>query len=139
MAGASPCIGASVDPTCACPTFPHKSSRPGPPNVLNEFWAPGVPSQDFMTADERTSGEAVGVLVRSGAHEVDLFRRLSRPCYFPANSHRVLRGAWFAEKGGEWVPLKVGGWRWGSRRACMGGWICGGWVGAGAVTGAHAK
>ncbi len=50
---------------------------------------------------------ARAALVRSGAHEVDLRRRLMRPCYWPAACHRVLRGAWFAEKGGEWVPLKV--------------------------------
>lgn len=48
------------------------------------------------------------VQVRSGAFEVDLRCRQLRPCYWPASRHRVLRGTWFAEKGGEWVPLKVG-------------------------------
>lgn len=58
--------------------------------------------------DEGTGvGEAVGVAVRSGVHEVELRKRLLRPCYFPANCHRVLRGSWFAEKGSEWVPLRV--------------------------------
>lgn len=47
------------------------------------------------------------MLVRSGAFEVCLRSRLLRPCYWPAARHRVLRGTWFAEKSGEWVPLKV--------------------------------
>ena len=47
------------------------------------------------------------MLVRSGAFEVDLAARQLRPCYWPAARHRVLRGTWFAEKGGEWVPLKA--------------------------------
>ncbi|KAL4854538.1 Phospholipase SGR2 [Chlorella vulgaris] len=50
--------------------------------------------------------EEAGVLVRSGAYEVDLACRQLKPCYWPASRHRVLRGTWFVEKGGEWVPLK---------------------------------
>ncbi len=56
------------------------------------------------------------MLVRSGAYEVDLPRRQLRPCYWPASRHRCLRGTWFVEKGGEWVPLKVNG-----RDACGSG------------------
>ena len=52
------------------------------------------------------TGEEVGVLVRSGTYEVDLRKRQVRPCYWPSSRHRVLRGTWFAEKGGEWVPLR---------------------------------
>lgn len=62
----------------------------------------------------RTSSAAAddepAVLVRSGAFEVCLRSRLLRPCYWPAARHRVLRGTWFVEKGGEWVPLKVRSW-----------------------------
>jgi hypothetical protein len=53
------------------------------------------------------AGEEAGVGVRSGAFEVDLPRRQLRPSYWPGTCHRVLRGTWFAEKGGEWVPLKA--------------------------------
>lgn len=59
------------------------------------------------------------MLVRSGAYEVDLPRRQLRPCYWPASRHRCLRGTWFAEKGGEWVPLKVCGVDGGA--GCQGG------------------
>lgn len=58
---------------------------------------------DFMISN---AGEAPGVPVRSGIHEVDLEKRLLQPCYWPANRHRVMRATWFAEKSGEWVPLK---------------------------------
>ena len=58
---------------------------------------------DYMVPD---TGEEVGVLVRSGTYEVDLRKRQVRPCYWPSSRHRVLRGTWFAEKGGEWVPLR---------------------------------
>eukprot|EP00887_Chlorella_sp_A99_P003527 scaffold7.g3527.t1 len=50
--------------------------------------------------------EELGVLVQGGHYEVDLRRRLLKPCYWPDACHRVLRGTWFADKGGEWVPLK---------------------------------
>lgn len=65
------------------------------------------------------------MLVRSGAYEVDLPRRQLRPCYWPASRHRCLRGTWFVEKGGEWVPLKVcvcgggGGWPVLQQRPCQ--------------------
>lgn len=64
----------------------------------------------FPDADEEP-----GVLVRSGAFEVCLRSRQLRPCYWPAARHRVLRGTWFAEKGGEWMPLKVGACRAGDQ------------------------
>lgn len=69
-----------------------------------------LPQDFFASGDDGNGGggEAVGVGVRGGVHEVDLRRRVMRPCYWPSNSHRVLRGTWFAEKGSDWVPLKVG-------------------------------
>ena len=49
----------------------------------------------------------VGLLVRSGHHEVDLLKRRMKPCYWPASQHRILRATWFMEKGSDWVPLRV--------------------------------
>ena len=53
-------------------------------------------------------GEAAGEAVRGGLHEVDLPRRRMRCVYWPEHAHRIARGAWFVEKGADWVPLKVG-------------------------------
>lgn len=45
-------------------------------------------------AGGRGEEEAPGVLVRGGAHEVDLATRLLKPCYWPEGCHRVLRATW---------------------------------------------
>eukprot|EP00889_Picochlorum_renovo_P003739 jgi/Picre1/30769/NNA_006129.t1 len=38
--------------------------------------------------------------------EVDLKRRMMQPCYWPGARHRVLRGTWFVEKQGDYVPVR---------------------------------
>lgn len=60
--------------------------------------------QDYVLGN-RT--DAVGVLVRAGLHEVDLFKRRMRPCYNPGTIHRAIRGTWFVDKGTGYAPMKV--------------------------------
>ncbi|KAL5550907.1 hypothetical protein UlMin_001083 [Ulmus minor] len=51
--------------------------------------------------------ERVGVPVKGGLHEVDLMRRHCFPVYWDGENRRVLRGHWFARKGGlDWLPLR---------------------------------
>ncbi|KAM7477268.1 hypothetical protein LguiB_024511 [Lonicera macranthoides] len=51
--------------------------------------------------------ERVGVPVKGGLYEVDLVRRHSFPVYWSGENRRVLRGHWFARKGGlDWLPLR---------------------------------
>ncbi|GJS03522.1 phospholipase SGR2-like protein isoform X1 [Tanacetum coccineum] len=56
-------------------------------------------------ADEE---ERVGVPVKGGLYEVDLVRRHCFPVYWDGDNRRVLRGHWFARKGGslDWLPLR---------------------------------
>ncbi|KAL3653210.1 hypothetical protein CASFOL_002891 [Castilleja foliolosa] len=51
--------------------------------------------------------ERVGVPVKGGLYEVDLARRHCFPVYWNGENRRVLRGHWFARKGGlDWLPLR---------------------------------
>ncbi|KAI7750810.1 hypothetical protein M8C21_019716, partial [Ambrosia artemisiifolia] len=51
--------------------------------------------------------ERVGVPVKGGLYEVDLVRRHCFPVYWDGDNRRVLRGHWFARKGGlDWLPLR---------------------------------
>ncbi|WCJ19112.1 Phospholipase SGR2 [Euphorbia peplus] len=51
--------------------------------------------------------ERVGVPVKGGLYEVDLVRRHCFPVYWNGENRRVLRGHWFARKGGlDWLPLR---------------------------------
>ncbi|PVH36158.1 hypothetical protein PAHAL_6G009500 [Panicum hallii] len=51
--------------------------------------------------------ERVGVPVKGGLYEVDLLRRHCFPVYWNGENRRVLRGHWFARKGGlDWLPLR---------------------------------
>ncbi|XP_065870375.1 phospholipase SGR2-like isoform X2 [Euphorbia lathyris] len=51
--------------------------------------------------------ERVGVPVKGGLFEVDLVRRHCFPVYWNGENRRVLRGHWFARKGGlDWLPLR---------------------------------
>jgi hypothetical protein len=51
--------------------------------------------------------ERVGVPVKGGLYEVDLMRRHCFPVYWNGENRRVLRGHWFARKGGlDWIPLR---------------------------------
>ncbi|KAL0854612.1 hypothetical protein Bca101_059764 [Brassica carinata] len=50
--------------------------------------------------------ERVGVPVKGGLYEVDLVRRHCFPVYWNGDNRRVLRGYWFARKGGlDWLPI----------------------------------
>ncbi|EOA39604.1 hypothetical protein CARUB_v10008231mg [Capsella rubella] len=50
--------------------------------------------------------ERVGVPVKGGLYEVDLVRRHCFPVYWNGDNRRVLRGHWFARKGGlDWLPM----------------------------------
>lgn len=43
--------------------------------------------------------------LRSGLWEVDLLKRVCRPCYWSAPGPiRVVRSTWFCCKSGEWLP-----------------------------------
>nr|XP_009625727.1 phospholipase SGR2 isoform X1 [Nicotiana tomentosiformis]XP_009625729.1 phospholipase SGR2 isoform X1 [Nicotiana tomentosiformis]XP_018633305.1 phospholipase SGR2 isoform X1 [Nicotiana tomentosiformis]XP_033517288.1 phospholipase SGR2 isoform X1 [Nicotiana tomentosiformis]XP_033517289.1 phospholipase SGR2 isoform X1 [Nicotiana tomentosiformis] len=51
--------------------------------------------------------ERVGVPVKGGLYEVDLVKRHCFPVYWTGENRRVLRGHWFARKGGlDWLPLR---------------------------------
>lgn len=51
--------------------------------------------------------ERVGVPVKGGLYEVDLAWRHCFPVYWYGENRRVLRGHWFARKGGlDWLPLR---------------------------------
>ncbi|KAI4320231.1 hypothetical protein MLD38_033734 [Melastoma candidum] len=59
-------------------------------------------SELFVVEDER-----VGVPVKGGLYEVDLVRRHCFPVYWNGENRRVLRGHWFARKGGlDWLPMR---------------------------------
>ncbi|KAJ8759326.1 hypothetical protein K2173_006846 [Erythroxylum novogranatense] len=60
------------------------------------------PSQLYEEEEER-----VGVPVKGGLYEVDLVRRHCFPVYWHGENRRVLRGHWFARKGGlDWLPVR---------------------------------
>ncbi|KAG0486263.1 hypothetical protein HPP92_008358 [Vanilla planifolia] len=51
--------------------------------------------------------DRVGVPVKGGLYEVDLTRRHCFPVYWNGENRRVLRGHWFARKGGtDWLPVR---------------------------------
>ncbi|KAI5668916.1 hypothetical protein M9H77_18769 [Catharanthus roseus] len=60
-------------------------------------------SAQFYAIEE----ERVGVPVKGGLYEVDLVKRHCFPVYWSGENRRVLRGHWFARKGGlDWLPLR---------------------------------
>ena len=70
--------------------------------------AAGVPAGDWGAhfVDGGGSGScAGGVVVRSGAWEVDIDGRRMAACYAPLPPSRVRRGTWFLEVGSTWSPL----------------------------------
>ncbi|XP_062192123.1 phospholipase SGR2-like [Phragmites australis] len=72
------------------------------------------PKGSLVKSDDSDSGdlykveeERVGVPVKGGLYEVDLMRRHCFPVYWNGENRRVLRGHWFALKGGlDWIPLR---------------------------------
>ncbi|XP_027094564.1 phospholipase SGR2-like isoform X2 [Coffea arabica] len=64
-------------------------------------------SQQLKESSLETEEERVGVPVKGGLYEVDLVKRHCFPVYWSGENHRVLRGHWFARKGGlDWLPLR---------------------------------
>ncbi|XP_057789652.1 phospholipase SGR2-like isoform X2 [Salvia miltiorrhiza] len=64
----------------------------------------GIPQSYQLYA---TDEERVGVPVKGGLYEVDLVRRHCFPVYWNGDNRRVLRGHWFARRGGlDWLPLR---------------------------------
>uniref|UniRef100_A0A5B7B4E9 Putative phospholipase SGR2 isoform X2 n=1 Tax=Davidia involucrata TaxID=16924 RepID=A0A5B7B4E9_DAVIN len=62
-----------------------------------------APSAELYAIEE----ERVGVPVKGGLYEVDLVKRHCFPVYWNGENRRVLRGHWFARKGGlDWLPLR---------------------------------
>lgn len=97
---------------------PSKGSVDGP---VDGDTPPGSPSKglqqhgsaswmDFIGSPTKEmasqKNDNVGVLVRGRMFEVDLKRRMMQPCYWPGSRHRVLRGTWFVEKQGDYVPVR---------------------------------
>ncbi|KAL6856925.1 hypothetical protein ACP4OV_018307 [Aristida adscensionis] len=67
-----------------------------------------VKSDDLDSSDlYKVEEDRVGVPVKGGLYEVDLMRRHCFPVYWNGENRRVLRGHWFARKGGlDWIPLR---------------------------------
>ncbi|KAI5057564.1 hypothetical protein GOP47_0027579, partial [Adiantum capillus-veneris] len=64
-------------------------------------------SKHLNDANLYESDEIIGVSVKGGLYEVDLYRRRCFPVYWTGDHRRVLRGHWFAQKGGlDWLPLR---------------------------------
>ncbi|XP_062107910.1 phospholipase SGR2 isoform X2 [Humulus lupulus] len=81
--------------------------RPSSSNKLNKqvniLSLEGGPSTKLYEVEE----ERVGIPVKGGLYEVDLEKRYSFPVYWSGENRRVLRGHWFARKGGlDWLPLR---------------------------------
>ncbi|KAL7124629.1 hypothetical protein ABFS83_14G061800 [Erythranthe nasuta] len=77
------------------PSITSKSSK--------QFSSVGPESYELFTTEE----ERVGVPVKGGLYEVDLVNRHCFPVYWNGENRRVLRGHWFARKGGlDWLPLR---------------------------------
>lgn len=78
----------------------------GAPNRFNS--ASEISSPESSQAHEDVvEEERVGVPVKGGLYEVDLVKRHCFPVYWNGENRRVLRGHWFARKGGlDWLPLR---------------------------------
>ncbi|KAI3721111.1 hypothetical protein L2E82_32115 [Cichorium intybus] len=82
-----------------CSEGPRGSLSPIPKS--DPFHSPTTQSNELFADEE----ERVGVPVKGGLYEVDLLRRHSFPVYWNGDNRRVLRGHWFALKGGlDWFP-----------------------------------
>ncbi|KAG8086633.1 hypothetical protein GUJ93_ZPchr0010g8921 [Zizania palustris] len=67
------------------------------------FTSDALDSEGLYKVEE----ERVGVPVKGGLYEVDLMKRHCFPVYWNGGNRRVLRGHWFARKGGiDWIPLR---------------------------------
>ncbi|KAH6765763.1 shoot gravitropism 2 [Perilla frutescens var. hirtella] len=77
--------------------------QPGIVSKSSQQLSSESPDFQLFTAEE----QRVGVPVKGGLYEVDLVRRHCFPVYWNGENRRVLRGHWFARKGGlDWLPLR---------------------------------
>ncbi|PHT73859.1 Phospholipase SGR2 [Capsicum annuum] len=77
----------------------------GAPNRFNP--ASEISPESSQAGEELVEEERVGVPVKGGLYEVDLVKRHCFPVYWNGENRRVLRGHWFARKGGlDWLPLR---------------------------------
>ncbi|KAK4492143.1 hypothetical protein RD792_002940 [Penstemon davidsonii] len=80
------------------PNVPSKSTL-----QISQLSSESLESGQLYTIEE----ERVGVPVKGGLYEVDLVKRHCFPVYWNGENRRVLRGHWFARKGGlDWLPLR---------------------------------
>ncbi|XP_031123182.1 phospholipase SGR2-like [Ipomoea triloba] len=76
------------------------------PSKLNSMSIESSPVNS-ESAEEDAVEERVGVPVKGGLYEVYLAKRHCFPVYWNGENRRVLRGHWFACKGGlDWLPLR---------------------------------
>lgn len=75
----------------------------GPSGPCGANRTTGSESDELYAVEE----ERVGVPVKGGLYEVDLTKRHCFPVYWNGENRRILRGHWFARKGGlDWLPLR---------------------------------
>ncbi|GLT93880.1 hypothetical protein SLE2022_116500 [Rubroshorea leprosula] len=71
--------------------------------LIDQYSPEGSSSAKLYEVEE----ERVGAPVKGGLYEVDLVKRHCFPVYWNGENRRVLRGHWFARKGGlDWLPLR---------------------------------
>ncbi|XP_027910265.1 phospholipase SGR2 isoform X4 [Vigna unguiculata] len=85
-----------------CSEGPRERQSSSTKSDTGSFLGRTEPSQLYEIEEER-----VGVPVKGGLYEVDLVSRHCFPVYWNGENRRVLRGHWFARKGGlDWLPLR---------------------------------
>ncbi|KAF8404347.1 hypothetical protein HHK36_009230 [Tetracentron sinense] len=88
------------------------SEGPSGPQLCSDTKLDMQPKECSSEGDQSTElfpdeEERVGVPVKGGLYEVDLAQRHCFPVYWNGENRRVLRGHWFARKGGlDWLPLR---------------------------------
>ncbi|XP_031248842.1 phospholipase SGR2-like [Pistacia vera] len=98
---------------CKVPLLPNEPAASLPRTEIvgkNEYFRFGM--RDSLAIEASflqlyVEEERVGVPVKGGLYEVDLVKRHCFPVYWNGDNRRVLRGHWFARKGGlDWLPLR---------------------------------
>ncbi|XP_052733810.1 phospholipase SGR2 isoform X4 [Vigna angularis] len=85
-----------------CSEGPRERLSSSTKSDTGSFLGRTEPSQLYEIEEER-----VGVPVKGGLYEVDMVSRHCFPVYWYGENRRVLRGHWFARKGGlDWLPLR---------------------------------
>ncbi|XP_019058038.1 PREDICTED: phospholipase SGR2-like isoform X2 [Tarenaya hassleriana] len=75
--------------------------------IINKQSTASTSKASASTGLYEVEEERVGVPVKGGLYEVDLVKRHCFPVYWNGENRRVLRGHWFARKGGlDWLPIR---------------------------------